>query len=97
MKIEKLKPGMVVYDVGRHKMGNTTISTVAVWEVRIISVDVASGIVQAIWNSNDAQTYRQHQITRWRAKRPTLIRSGLGNYRLATRAELKAAQGGQGE
>ena len=97
MKIEKLKPGMVVYDVGRHKMGNTTLSTVAVWLVQIISVDYIKGTVEASWNGNESRTYRQSHVTRWRAKRQTLIRSGLGNYRIATRAELKAARGGQGD
>ena len=39
MKFEKIKPGMFVYDVGRQRLGNTTLSTVVVWGVNIVSVD----------------------------------------------------------
>lgn len=58
MKIEKLHPTMVVYDVGRHKMGNTTISTVCVWSVLIVSVDVEARTVVASWNSNPGESIR---------------------------------------
>jgi hypothetical protein len=89
MKIDKLQPGQIVYDVGRVKMGNTTISTVAVWNVRIVSVDVDAGTVVASWNSNPERKYYGREIRRWRAKRPVLVRSGLG-YRLAKRGEVAA-------
>ena len=87
MKIEKLQPGMVVYDVGRHKMGNTTISTVSVWSVRIVSVDAEARTVVASWNSNPAKTYREGVWSKWRAKRPQLVRMAFGNQRLARRGE----------
>jgi len=88
MKIEKLQPGMVVYDVGRHKMGNTTISTVSVWSVRIVSVDVDARTVVASWNSNQAKPYREGIWSKWRAKRPQLVMMALGNQRLARRGEV---------
>lgn len=88
MKIEKLKPGMVVYDVGRHKMGNTTISTVAVWSVCIQSVDAEKRTVVASWNSNAPKEYREHQWSKWRMKKPLLIRGPMGNYRIARRGEV---------
>jgi hypothetical protein len=86
MKFEKLQPGMVVYDVHRHKMGNTTASTVGVWRVLIVSVDSAS------WNGNPAKKFFYVDAEKWREKEPLLIRGAFGRARLATREELKAAR-----
>jgi len=92
MKFEKLKPGMTVYDVGRHKMGNTTISTVAVWPVRIVSVDAEKRTVDASWNGNRARTYHEYECKKWREEKPLLIEGAFGNKRLATREEIAAAK-----
>jgi hypothetical protein len=92
MKFEKLKPGMVVYDVVRRRMGNTTISTVAVWSVYIVSVDAEKRQVMASWNGNPPRTFGEHGIKKWRKKEPMLIRGALGSARLATREEIKAAK-----
>lgn len=93
MKIENLKPGMIVYDVHRYKMGNTTISTVGVWEVEIVAVGLASQIVVAKWNHNQERKYWRGHWSKWRAKKPLLIKLGFGHYRLANREEIKAAKG----
>lgn len=95
MTLDKLKPGMIVWDVHRQKMGNTTMSSMCTWSVEIISVDVEKGIVVARWNGNQARMYWPNQWRKWRLVRPTLVRSGLG-YRLATRAELKLEKEGTG-
>jgi len=87
MKISSLKPGMTVYDVGRHKMGNTTISTVTVWAVRIVSVDIENETAIASWNGNSAKSFRGRVISKWRKNKPVLTRGPLGNARLATREE----------
>ena len=92
MKFEKLMPGMVVYDVHRHKLGNTTMSTVGVWKVRIVSVDHEAKRVTASWNGNSAKTFFYGEATKWREKAPLLIRGAFGSARLATREELKAAR-----
>lgn len=89
MKFEKLQPGMTVYDVGRHKMGNTTLTTVSVWSVRIISVDAEKRSVVASWNSNAPRTFYENATSKWKAQKPVVVRSGMG-ARLATREELKA-------
>lgn len=92
MKFEKLKPGMIVYDVGRTKMGNTTMTTVSVWTVRIIEVDTEHRRVLASWNGNKAKHFYERETSKWREKEPMLIRSKIGYYRLATREEIKAAK-----
>ncbi|MCW0399243.1 hypothetical protein ACQHIH_21720 (plasmid) [Xanthomonas sontii] len=90
MKIEKLQPGQVVYDVGKTRMGNTTLTTVSVWPVTIVSVDLERGTVIARWNGNSERKYRASQIAKWRTSKPLLIKSGFGIMRLATRAEISA-------
>jgi hypothetical protein len=92
VKIEKLQPGMTVYDVGRTKMGNTTLSTTLVWDVYIVSVDVEKKTVVARWNGNQERTYYFRTWSKWREKRPMLVRTGMGAYRLANRAEIAAAK-----
>lgn len=91
MKFEKLKPGMILYDVGRTKMGNTTMTTVSVWSVRVISVDAQKRTALCSWNGNTARTFSQDRLAKLREKSPLLVRSGLG-WRLANREELKAAK-----
>lgn len=88
MTIDKLKPGMVVYDVHSHVMGNTTMRTVGIWEVRIIGVDPVLKIVTASWNHNEPMKFHSRSFKKWRLKKPILIKSGMG-HRLATREETK--------
>jgi len=90
MKLEKLKPGMIVYDVGKTKMGNTTMTSVAVWPVKIIDVDLERRRVTASWNGNTPRVYPESTAKKWRGKEPVLVREAMGRRRLATREEIKA-------
>lgn len=92
MKIEKLIPGQIVYDVHSHRMGNTTMRTMGCWEVRIVSIDLEKGTVVATWNSNPAQTFYRNSIQKWREKKPVFVSTGAFGKRIATRAELKATE-----
>ena len=92
MKFEKIRPGMIVYDVGRQKLGNTTLSTVVVWGVNIVSVDAEKRTVDAEWNHNLIRTYSEREYKKWRAAKPVLVEGFFGNYRLATKDEVKAAR-----
>lgn len=94
MKIEKLKPGQIVYDVHRHKMGNTTLTSMGVWNVRIVEVNIEKQTVLASWNCNQEQTYYRGTWGKWRANKPVLVKVGWAQ-RLATRAELKALKEGK--
>jgi len=93
MKIEKLKPGDVVYSVQRRKMGNTTIGTTVVYPVQIISIDPENRFVIASVNGNPPREYFQRQLATWRKEKPVLIRGILGNYRLATTKDKLAMRG----
>ena len=93
MKFEKLKPGMVVYDVHSVKMGNTNMRTVGVWLVKIVSIDTETRMVTASWNGNRAEKFSSRTAEKWREKEPLLIETGFcGRTRLATREEIKAAR-----
>ncbi len=82
---------MVVYDVHSEKMGNTTMSTMGIWNVRIVSVDADTRSCMASWNGNPAKRFYAHNIKKWREKKPLLIDTGLG-CRLATSEEIQAAK-----
>ena len=92
MTITKLKPGRVVYDVHSRRAGNTTLRTIGVWPVEIVSVDEEQESVRARWNGNREQTYYHHTWSKWRGKRPVLVKTGFGCHRLATREEIKQTQ-----
>ena len=68
--ITALKPGDVVYDCRRTKMGNTTMTRLSTWRVHIKEVNLAEGWVLASWNGNAPTRYRPYQIARWRRTPP---------------------------
>lgn len=90
MKIDKLTPGIVVYSISRTQMGNTRIKTVSIYPIRIIAVDPDHHTVRAEWNGNEARNYGSRTWSRWRLKRPVLIKNSLGQARIARRGELAA-------
>lgn len=90
MKFEKLQPGMKVYDVGKTKMGNTTLTTVSIWPVTIQSVDPETRTVMASWNGNQARKFYERSYSKWKAEMPLTIEGGFGRRRLATREEIAA-------
>lgn len=90
MKIEKLSPGMVVYDVHSYRMGNTTMRSMGVWRVRIASVDLDKQTCIASWNGNEPKKFWHRDISKWRKEEPVMITGAFGKQRLATREEKKA-------
>ncbi len=89
MKFDKLKPGMVVFSVGKMRMGNTAIKTVVVRPVAIKSIDMQSRRVVASWNGNGDREYMERDVSNWREKKPILVSTVTGAKRLANREELK--------
>lgn len=87
MQLNKMEPGMTVYDVVRHKMGNTYLSSVDILEIKIISINIEKKTVIASKNYNKQNEYSERVWSKWRVKRPKLIKCMFGNYRLAKRGE----------
>jgi hypothetical protein len=61
IKFEKIKSGMVLYDRHRHRMGNTTMTDLGEWPVRILTVDQFGA--EVVWNGNS------HRPERWARRR----------------------------
>lgn len=88
MKLERLKPGMIVYDVQRVRMGNTKLRSTCVYGVRVISVDAERKVVTASWNGNIAREFWAATWSKWRLKKPKLVDTGFcGQKRLARKGE----------
>lgn len=92
MKFGSIKVGETYYTVTKGKMGNTTVSTVFIHPVVVVSLDAGKETVSASWNGNTPKTFRAAQYDKWRKDKPITIRSALGSVRLATRAEIAAAE-----
>lgn len=88
MKLEKLTPGMVVYDVHSTRMGNTTMTSLGTWTVKIVSVDQEARSCVASWNGNRPQTFYEGTVKKWTEQKPFLVRTAMGGYRRPTRDEL---------
>ncbi len=88
MKLSSLKPGMVVYDVQRHRMGNTTVMTHSVYKVHVL--EVHDNHIVASWNGNPPTKYFEGGVARLKKNEPIMIRSVMGYSRPATRAEKEA-------
>lgn len=84
MKLSSLKPGMVVYDVQRHRMGNTTVMTHSVYKVQVLEVN--DNHIVASWNGNSPTKYFEGGVARLKKNEPVMIRSAMGYSRPATRA-----------
>jgi hypothetical protein len=63
---DTVEAGDVLYDCHRHKMGNTTASTMGCWQVRVLEVDAEHKTFKVSWNTNAATTYYRAQIAKLR-------------------------------
>lgn len=64
IKFEKIKPGMELFDVHRNRMGNTTISGLVCWKVRIIKVDADGRRARVSWNGNRSEWWPARKLQR---------------------------------
>lgn len=86
MKFEKIKPGMILFDVHSHRRGNTTMTTMGCWEVFIESVDVEKRTAMARWNGNPARKYFERDLNSLREKKPEFEATEFGGRRLKRRS-----------
>lgn len=85
MKLEKLQPGMTVYDVHPYRMGNTSLRSIGVWAVSIIEVDTQTRSVIASWNGNKPTRMWEREWKKLRLKEPELERDVMGRMKLKKR------------
>jgi hypothetical protein len=67
---DRVKVGQVLYSVVRQKMGNTTISRDAVFQVVVKEINTAKRAVFASWNCNTPQWFSERSVNRWKVKEP---------------------------
>ena len=65
-----VKAGDILYSVSSGRAGNTSMSRVNVWPVRVISIDHEKGQAQCSCNNNPVRTYSRSQIERLRRTMP---------------------------
>ena len=70
MRLEQLKPDQKVYDCHKQRMGNTTMTRMGTWTVKIVSVDLEKRGVYASWNGNPVQWYPERAVKKWRVNPP---------------------------
>lgn len=100
VKFEKVEPGMTLYDRHRYRMGNTTLTSIGEWEVRVISVDKEARTAMCSWNGNPPRRYYARDFERlstWSKDDPgVIVETGmLGSIvkvRKMTKAERAAAE-----
>jgi len=69
-KFHTVKAGDVLWDVHREKMGNTTMSRLGAWQVRVISIDYENETAMCSWNTNPPRLYFKRGIERLRRTKP---------------------------
>lgn len=72
-----VKAGDFLFDRHKEKMGNTTISRVGEWKVRVIEVDREKRRAMCSWNGNAARWWSEEglkKLKRNSADKPTVER-----------------------
>lgn len=64
IKFEKIHAGMTLYDRHRHVMGNTTMTDLGEWPVRVLEVDAANGCATVSWNGNRPETWCRRRLVK---------------------------------
>lgn len=70
IKFEAVKPGDLLWDVHKQKLGNTTVSRLSCWPVRVLQIDYDNRVASCSWNGNKPRVYSKAQIERLRRNKP---------------------------
>lgn len=74
--IRRLQPNQIVWSIRRQKMGNTSLTCGALFQVYIYEVGEDYAI--ASWNGNPRQRYGLREIKKWRVNKPAPKRKIMG-------------------
>lgn len=75
---DRIYVGDVLYDCRRQKQGNTRMSRMACWTVKIVSIDTVSGTAMASWNGNAPTRYDERKLKRLRRTPLNSRKDGTG-------------------
>jgi hypothetical protein len=71
LKPESLRVGEVVFDVHRERAGNTMMTRLGWWTVKIIELRDGGAVVS--WNGNKPEFRSNHSLRRYRRKLPAKL------------------------
>lgn len=74
IKLEKVTPGMLLMDVHREKMGNTTMSQWGLWPVQVLEVDLPGNRALVRWNHNPPRWWTRRMVEKLYTKEPKAYR-----------------------
>lgn len=63
---DRIKVGDVLYDCHRQRMGNTTMTRMACFTVKVLEIDAENRRATVSWNDNRPVVYHEHRIKRLR-------------------------------
>lgn len=63
IKFEKIQAGMTLYDRHRHGMGNTTMTDLGEWQVRVLRVVGEERKALVSWNGNAEVWWPAHRLS----------------------------------
>ena len=69
MKLDKMEPGMVLLDIRKVSMGNTTMREWRVWRVEIVSVDTKARSAVVRWNGSQPETWGERRLSKLKLKK----------------------------
>jgi hypothetical protein len=75
---DAIKPGDVLYDVGKVRMGNTTMRSLTVWRVVVQEVDAEKRRALVSWNGNATKWWSEAKIKKLRRSPPKTRQSVTG-------------------
>lgn len=64
-----VKAGDVLWDVHRHKMGNTSMTEMGSWSVKVLEVDADGQRIFASWNTNRPRWWSRSYVEKLRRSR----------------------------
>lgn len=67
---DRIKVGDVLYDVHREKMGNTNMTRLGCWEVRVVEIDTEKRQALCSWNHNPPRWYTERGLSKLRRSKP---------------------------
>ena len=73
---DTVQVGDVLWDCHKRRMGNTTVSEMSCWQVKVLEISEDRKTFQCSWNTNPARTYYRSQIAKLRRSPATKKVSG---------------------
>lgn len=78
--INRIKPGQILYDYHKVRMGNTTMKTEGCWHVKVLEIDLDKNQALCSWNGNPARWYGEKQLSKLKVKKKENKKDKVAEY-----------------